>query len=314
MMRIFILLLFLPFFGLSQNQKLVYDFNQCSLSERNQMAPDIIATNNPVCNCGLEGDAIELNNQSLIFPLSFDTFFYNDFSLGFSVLLQPSSGDVDIFSKMKSCNHDTSWSIVYRSADSVFVCTMQQGFDKIVQLEGKIDPLSCWQQLMVTRSLGQIRLYINGEIKAQTNDVFVVRLNSKIPIGFNKSPCMFINRVAAKLDQVIIANYAMNSTEVLDEKILQDEIITPDTLIFKGASVQLRAKSNCATNIQWSPATNLSATTILDPITTPVQQIKYFLKIQQSGCIAEDSILIKVVDTSLIECSELRLPTAFELF
>lgn len=312
MIRILIVLLALPILGYTQQkEKLYYDFNQCTLSGNKALAGNILNSSQAVCTCGLEQECILLTNQVLTLPIGYDTFFYGDFSFGFSISIDPSSGNLDILSKMRSCNNDTSWSITYQSKDSNFICNFQQGFDKIVQLAGKADPKKCWQQIMITRSAGQFRLFINGKIKDEENDNFVVRLNSKQPIVFNQSPCAFVNRISAKLDQIIVANYAMISSEVAAEYIVQDEIITKDTLIFLGGSVNLRGKSDCAIKVQWNPGTSLSSTNILNPIASPKQQTKYFLRIDNANCKAEDSILIKVIDTSVTNCADLKLPTAF---
>jgi gliding motility-associated-like protein len=310
MKRILSLLFVLPLLLQSQHLKYYYDFNQCKLSEKQPLIADIITANPPVCSCGLEQECIELNNQALTLPLSIDTIFHDDFSLGFAISIPPSNGNLDILSKARTCNNDTSMSIIYQAKDSLFVCYFQQGFDKIVQLSGKADPQKCWQQLMITKLGGQFRLYINGEIVDEDTRNFVVRLNSKIPIVFNQSPCL-INRINAKLDQIIIADYAMKSSEVLAEYLLQDEIITQDTLIFLGGSFDLRAKSDCAVKVQWSPVQSLSDATILNPTVTPLKQTKYYLTVTQGFCKALDSILIKVIDTSMIDCSALKLPTAF---
>ena len=63
--------------------------------------------------------------------------------------------------------------------------------------------------------------------------------------------------------------------------------------------------------MQWNPGTSLSSTNILNPIASPKQQTKYFLRIDNANCKAEDSILIKVIDTSVTNCADLKLPTAF---
>ncbi|MBK8483517.1 MAG: T9SS type B sorting domain-containing protein [Saprospiraceae bacterium] len=312
MLRITGFLFILPLFLMGQQrQKLLFDFNSCSLLEKNQATAAILAKNPSVCKCGLEQDAIELNNQSLTLPTTIDTFFYSDFSLGFSIAIESGSGNLDILSKMTNCNADTSFYIIYQSSDSSFVCTMQQGFDKIVQLVGKADPSKCWQQVFITRTLGFFRLFINGELKDEQSENFVLRLNNNVPIRFNQSPCNFVTRIQALLDQLILANYSMNSSEIKSEIILQDEILTSDTLIFLGASVAIRALSNCPGLVQWTPVSGLSNAMILNPIASPIQQTKYFFRAIHGFCNATDSLLIRVIDTSKIDCSNLKLPTAF---
>ncbi|HEX5625219.1 MAG TPA: T9SS type B sorting domain-containing protein [Saprospiraceae bacterium] len=304
----------LPLLGFAQQpRKLVYDFNQCRLTEQSLSGDPLIAQNPAVCACGLEQEAIQLNGQSLILPTaSVDTFFHGNFSFGFSVMLEQGVGNLDLLSKMRACNTDTLWSVVYQPKDSNFVCTMQQGFDKIVQLVGKADATKCWQQLVFTRSSGQIRMYVNGVLKDESNRNFILRLNNKSNIQFNNSPCSnVVNRSNGLLDRVFLANYSMNASEVQDEYVLQDQILTRDTLIFTGASFTLRAISDCASQIRWTPAAGLSSASQLEPLASPVRQTRYYLNIQHSFCSAFDSILVRVIDTSGIDCSAIRLPTAF---
>ncbi len=291
--------------------KWLYTFNSCSEEEQNKLAPALQFSAVPLCDCGLENDALELNNQSVSLPLELDTFFFSDFSLGFSVLLEPGSGNLDLLSKMNVCNADTSMSVIYQSKDSTFVCSFQQGFDKIVQLVGKADPSRCWQEVMLVRSNGQFRLFINGKLKDESFSGFIVRLNNKRPVRFNASPCSFVSRSKGFLDHLLFFNYALNSTQVLDEYQQQDEILTPDTLIFLGASFVLRAKADCANQVSWQPSTGLSSNQILNPIASPVQETRYRIEIQNRFCRANDEILIKVIDTSKSDCNLLSLPTAF---
>jgi gliding motility-associated-like protein len=120
-----------------------------------------------------------------------------------------------------------------------------------------------------------------------------------------------VSRIKARLDQILLANYSMIASEVQSEYIPQDEIITQDTLIFAGSNFKLRAKSDCATRIQWTPATGLSNSFILQPDASPLQHTRYYLKTEQAFCKTEDSVLVKVIDTSAIDCEALKLPTAF---
>ncbi len=306
----YFLILILCQFGNAQS-KWLYSFNACSEEEQNKLAPNLQFTAVPLCDCGLEKEALELTNQSVSLPVELDTFFFSDFSLGFSVLLEPGSGNLDILSKMNVCNADTSMSVLYQSKDSTFVCSFQQGFDKIVQLVGKADLSRCWQEIMIVRSNGQFRLFINGHLKDEAFTGFIVRLNNKRPLRFNASPCAFVSRSKGFLDHLLFFNYALNSTQVQDEYILQDEVLTPDTLIFLGASFVLRGKSDCATQISWQPSTGLSSSQILNPIASPTQEIRYRLDIQNRFCHASDDVLIKVIDTSKSDCNLLSVPTAF---
>ncbi|MBK7359912.1 MAG: gliding motility-associated C-terminal domain-containing protein [Saprospiraceae bacterium] len=312
MNRILIFILFFPvLLPAQQKLKFSYSFDQCALTELSQQTNPATTSKAPVCVCGLENDALELNNQILTLPLQADTFFYGDFSLGFSIAIQPGIGNFDVLSKMKSCNADTSFMIVYQSKDSTFVCSLQQGFDKFIQLVGKADAGQCWQQIVLTRSAGQFRLFINGALKDEQSSNFILRLNNNVPISFNGSPCNFAAKMNGLLDNVYLTNYSLNSSQVLNAQILQDQILTSDSLIFAGSSFNIRAESECASTIQWTPSNGLSSSSILNPLASPLQTTKYFLNVRHGFCTATDSVLIKVIDTSKIDCSQLRLPTAF---
>lgn len=311
-MRKVLFIILLPLCIFSQDRKkLLFPLNQCDLSEQNRFVPALKTKATAVCDCGLEGDALELSGQTITLEVENDTLFYSDFSLGFSVLLEPGSGNVDLLSKMKSCNSDTSLSIIFQHKDSSFVCNFQQGFDKIVQLVGKSDPATCWQQLAITRIGGQLRLFINGKLKDEVNTGFILRLNNKQPLQFNGTPCLLTGTTRGLVDQIFVANYGLNAVEVHDELLLQDQILTKDSLIFLGGSAVLRAVAHCATSIEWLPSTGLSNNKILQPIASPIQDTRYVLSIQNLFCRAVDTVLIRVVDTSLSDCSLLNLPTAF---
>lgn len=306
------ILLFLPLLlDAQERKKLLFSLENCSLEEQNQFTTPLQLSSQATCECGLENEALKLNNQTLELVVDNDTLFYADFSIGFSIQLEPGSGTVDILSKMKFCNADTSLSIVYEYEDSLFVCSFQQGFDKIVQLVGKADPSSCWQQLAIARSGGQIRFFINGKLMDVQNNSFILRLNNKQPLKFNASPCIFASKAKGLIDQIYVANYPMNSSEINEEYIFQDQILTPDTLIFTGGSVQFRTLADCATSVLWQPSSALSSPTIPNPIATPISDQQYIFQIQHNFCTATDTILIRVVDTSKTDCSQLRLPTAF---
>ncbi|MBK9108336.1 MAG: gliding motility-associated C-terminal domain-containing protein [Saprospiraceae bacterium] len=311
-MRGLLLLMLIPLFGSAQERKkLLFHFENCSLQEQNQFVLPLQLSAQPSCVCGLENEALDLNNQTIELMVENDTLFYSDFTIGFSIQLEAGVGTVDLLSKMKSCNADTSLSIIYEYDDSTFVCSFQQGFDKIVQLVGKADPSTCWQQLAVTRSSGQLRFFINGVLKDVKNNSFILRLNNKQALKFNASPCIFASKAKGLIDQIYVANYPMNSSEINAEYITQDQILTKDTLIFLGGSVQLRAIANCASSVLWQPSVGLSSNTIENPIASPQQEQQYIFKIQNLFCSATDTVLIRVIDTSKTDCSQLRLPTAF---
>lgn len=298
----------------SQSKRIfVYDFNSCFLSEKAGIAGDINNVNPALCNCGIEGESILCANQMLAWPTSFDTLFRDDWTLGFAVRLGNAFGIVDLFSKQQSCNADTSLSIVFRSQDSTLAVSLREGFDEDLTVYAKLKLTSCWQQLFITKNLGQIRIYEDGNLVQEVNTNFLIRLDNKQPLRFNASTCSFQNFTTYKslLDNVVIAEYALRRNEILDFYSPQQDIITEDTLIFLGASVDLIAQSNCPVSIQWSPASTLNSSNTLTTIATPTNTTNYIARFNDNGCIVIDSILIRVVDKDKLQCNNLKLPTAF---
>ena len=68
-----------------------------------------------------------------------------------------------------------------------------------------------------------------------------------------------------------------------------------DMNVCRGNTVQLNASG--AAQFSWSPATGLSCTNCSNPVTTPVDSIRYIVKgTSAAGCIGFDSIFLKVIN------------------
>jgi gliding motility-associated-like protein len=70
-----------------------------------------------------------------------------------------------------------------------------------------------------------------------------------------------------------------------------------DTTILAGGAVQLQSRaSGTGLTYQWTPITNLSDPTILNPIASPDLDVLYTLTVTSSeGCVAADNIFIRVL-------------------
>lgn len=291
----------------------IYNFDSCFLQENNSNAGDVSNSNPAICGCGIEGEALNCSGQVLTWPIAYDSIFKNDWSLGFAVRLGNVSGIIDLFSKQSSCNSDTSFTIIYRSVDSSLNVNIRQGFDKEVSLRSKLKLKSCWQQIFVTKNLGEYRLYENGELIQELNTSFLIQVNNKQALKFNGSNCSFQNfqKYSGLLDNVIIADHTILSNEVLKYYSPQQDILTNDTLIFLGQNLNLVATSNCPINVQWSPINSLSSSNSLVTLAMPTITTNYIAKFNDNGCIIIDSVLVRVVDKEKLECEKLQLPTAF---
>ncbi len=294
------------------SQSYDYYFDNCDLNERDLESNSISAGSALSCECGLEGEAIQLQNQSLQLPLGFDTLFFEDWTLGFSIQINRKDRNLDILSKMHRCNADTSMYILFRSGDSLLICHFQERVSEFVELSAKLDFDKCWQQIIITKNKGTFRLFVNGVLKDQKITKDLIRLNNKAPIRFNGSPCTTnLFKTEGLLDNLFIRRGSINASQVLQELVLQDVILTQDTLVFLGADVPIRSVSTCATNIAWTPSASLDNPSVANPIARPSSETLYKVRFTKPNCTITDSVRVLVVDPNQIDCDKILFPTAF---
>jgi gliding motility-associated-like protein len=77
------------------------------------------------------------------------------------------------------------------------------------------------------------------------------------------------------------------------------------TTICKGSSAQINASSATATSYQWTFAAGLSAINVANPVATPTDTTKYFLKVTDANnCSNKDSITVNVVAVPTITAKD----------
>lgn len=83
--------------------------------------------------------------------------------------------------------------------------------------------------------------------------------------------------------------------------------VEPDTTIYRGACVQLKSNIAYKGSYRWNPSTYLNSDSIYNPLSCPDSSIIYLLLLtDSSGCTYTDSLLIEVIEGSLI-----TIPSAF---
>jgi gliding motility-associated-like protein len=148
-----------------------------------------------------------------------------------------------------------------------------------------------------------------------TSDVSI-NLFTKENLTISNSPCQ---RVAinpdlpfkGKIDELRFYNYALSEREVVESDYYPDQIITRDTTIFIGESIQLMTGGTCAGLFSWSPSEGLSDTNVLSPIATPVQSTVYTFTTDDGTCAVTDQVRVSVFSREEITCDDLLLPSAF---
>ncbi|MBK7231540.1 MAG: gliding motility-associated C-terminal domain-containing protein [Saprospiraceae bacterium] len=297
----------------AQRLTVSYLFDNCGLQAVDTAFPDLKNLLPLECDCGVESDAAVLDAQVLEFPASLDTFFTNDFSLCFSILPDPFTGEMDLFSKSMGCISDTALNISLRSRDSTFQINIKRGLDRNIFLTAKLDPSSCWQNFCLTKNGLDFRVYVNGVLKDRKVAPNVIQLDNGIPLKINGSPCQPTRLLGAtgKIDRIVLGNYSFDARKVDSLYIRQQKILTQDTIIFLGDQVNIRTASNCPGSIQWTPIAGLDNPNSFAPIASPLVETHYRALFSIQGCQRSNSVLIRVVDKSLVDCKQILLPTAF---
>ncbi len=299
-------------------QRYTYEFDQCNLSESSGLLTDAISFGNPICECGPQNDALAFDglNDHLEMPTPGTLLQQDNYS--FSFYLRPTgigSNVQQIFTNQRQCGDlDSLFSIQYfPSIQTVAVRISDFGATKGL-IEAPLDPKKCWQQVTLVKQGRILQLFVNGLQQSQFDGNQPVNIFSNAPIKVaytDCTPAQNIVRFMGLIDEIKWYDKALTPAEVLQEYGFVDEIVTRDTLIFKGDQFIPTVSASCANSVSWSPSFGLSTSNVIDPIVSPDTTTSYNINFSYSGCTAMDSLKVVVIDQDQIDCNMLLLPSAF---
>ena len=303
---------------ISIGQRYTYDFDQCNLSEISGLLADAVSFGNPSCECGPNNDALAFDglNDYLEMPTPGSLLQQDNYS--FSFYLRPTgigSNVQQIFTNQRQCGDlDSLFSIQYfPSIQTVAVRISDFGATKGL-IEAPLDPQKCWQQVTLVKQGRILQLFVNGIQESQFDGNQPVNIFSDAPIKVAYTDCTPAQNIVSfmgLLDEIKWYDRALTPAEVLQEYDFVDEIVTRDTLIFKGDQFIPSVSSSCANSVLWSPSVGLSNSNIIDPVIGPDTTTGYNVSFSYSGCTASDSLKVVVIDPDQIDCDKLLLPSAF---
>lgn len=298
-----------------QEESVIYTFDDCDGTDIGTLNATADVQGNPDCSCGVIGDALVMdgNNDRVNIPDTARLLFEDDFTVSFYFQSSNVSNTTDIFSFRTSCDVDSTLSIKYIPVSNSIRVEIAENFNNIVDLAAPLRENACWHHVTLTKFNLIYSLYIDGVLQDE------VLAGRRVPFGKNariwigNSPCLAFteDRIIGKVDELEIINTALSLNEVAATYVMPDRIITRDTTIFFGNSIQLETGTTCSTSIQWSPDGDLDDATISDPTVTGTMSETYFVSFTDSNCIATDSVRVNVVDPNALQCEDLLLPKAF---
>lgn len=301
--------------------KAYYSFDNCNLLDETSNASHgtLYPTFNTLkCRCGVKGDAIEFEGDStyIVFTGLVNTYFQdNNFSVSFYYKSYGAGFQTSLISKREQCNQFEHLDIRTKASQSRVVAELYEDNLNNNETTGFRNPNACWQYVVFTRENITSKIYINGVLEDEEDASFILDIENNAVLSISDSPCIGqdgTTRFKGLIDELRVYNRPLTAEEIESYYLKPEQIATRDTVIFLGNNVVPKINPTCATDFLWSPTDGVSDPTIADPTITPDSTTTYTLSFTDSiGCVARDTLRIKVVDPATIDCDQISLPSAF---
>jgi len=292
-----------------------YSFDACDATEDTGSGADGIIVGNPACGCGVLGNGLKFDGNTIIQILgNLDLLFGDDFTISFFVLPDPQAPNMmAILSKSETCGIDSTVEIRYNPGTREMSLTLSQHSENFVRSSYDLPIDRCYHHVAFVRQDRNHYFYYDGVQKSLSSSVAFVNIKNDGILTIAGGPCLSNGEVSFRgvLDELRMYNRALTSIEVKELYSPIDIITSPDTVLFTGTSMQLRLPVTCATNIQWTPSTGVSNTSIAQPILSPLTTTIYHVKMDYGFCASEDSIKVTVADSTDLDCDHVFFPTGF---
>src|SRR5688572_2565161 len=292
-----------------------YSFDACDATEDLGSGADGIIAGNAMCGCGVLGNGLEFDGSTMVQILgNLDILFTSDFTISFFILPKPQSNStMSILSKSETCGIDSTIELRYNPVSRDLNLTLSEHAALSMRTGYHLPDDHCYHHIVFVRDNRTLYLYYDGVRVAESPSSAFIKIENNGVLTLGGGPCLANGEVPFRgvLDELRFYNRALTSFEVQELNSPIDEITSPDTVLFTGTSMQVRLPVTCATNIQWSPATGVSNTSIAQPILSPLVTTTYQVELDYGFCTATDLINITVADSSDLDCNKVFFPTGF---
>jgi gliding motility-associated-like protein len=298
--------------------------NNCELNDSTNINPVALDSGTLKCQCGVEGRAVKLSGGAKDFFILDgrvnNYFSRGDFTLAFYFKAASNVGSMDLFSKKVSCNNDAGITVRYNpSSNSISVEIFENALKNVIFFK-KMKPNVCWHHFALARRGTYFRLYLDGTLAEEKNAGDILDLTNAAKASIANSPCLGVTdrRFVGQIDEIRVYNRALDGTEIAGLDIYSpDQMPNRDTTIYLGNTVQIGNLNHCGQDTidmptySWTPLVGVSDERIANPEITPLFSTTYLMRTQYPGCLAQDSIHIKVIDPKTLSCNTLPIPSAF---
>lgn len=299
-----------------QGLRAYYPFENCDAIDVSNNNSDGIVFGSPVCDCGVQGRSLFLNgvDDYLVFAGNVETYFEQDeFTISLYFRTADLIGTHDILSKRVGCDFDHIFAVRYTPSSSTVSVEIANSLNERTSFTERLDPALCWIHLAVVKDQFAHRIYINGELIATQDVNQLMDITNTAPLQVGNSPCIGSTdrRFHGHIDEVRVYGRPLDPVEVRDLYLAPDQVNTRDTTIYQGGSANLNAGSSCASQYAWSPAAEVSDPSASLTTASPSSTRTFTVSYQHGGCTATDTVRVRVIDPSDIECGNLPMPNAF---
>lgn len=273
----------------------------------------------PTCECGVKGQALKLDGiddyiEILGSGIS-DRFRREDFSISFYFKPVGASGVQTVLTKTGAdCSSQGHFAVRYDGGPRFLSIPFVENSNKQASLSRVRVPVeSCWNHVVLIRRSNRTILYLNGVYFAEEEAPSRVDLTNAGSLWIGRSYCTQTDRFFSGLiDELRIYNRAINEEEIEELYFGPDKILTENTRIFLGESVDVEISNTCATSFSWDPTVNVldenDPETTLSPTTTTTYRLNFT---DNQNCTAFDTLNIVVIDPTTLDCEQVYLPKAF---
>jgi gliding motility-associated-like protein len=319
--------LLLPFFVRAQVENdpalvAYYSFDDCNATETSgNSESDGQLIGDPGCVCGVSGNALEFDGQNdHVLFLGYVTNKFNTANFTVSFYFKPYGQGLpmDILSKRDDCSQNNAFSIVYTPNQRFLNVSISESVDKIASMTATVDYSNCWHHVVVVRNSGSIKLFLDGKLAKSASTISRVDLSNSTSLSIANSPCIVgpgINRFRGAFDELRVYERALTDEEAISLYLRPDFIANRDTLLFLGTSVNTFITGTCAEQFKWTanrPNSGIGDDTNPATLLTPSETTTYRLNFTyDDGCVAYDTLHVRVIDPSALGCDNVYLPKAF---
>lgn len=312
------MLLVIPYLGISQGDVIfINDFNDGSVQDPITGISGIFSGRiNTALTCGVDGDGLELDgNQFIEYPPELNAVLdTSEFSLSFYI--RPTSRQENtpqvVFSHRTSIERDSSMVMHYLPENAELLVEFSEDESSIERMVAELDPEDCWYFITIVKTDNVAEIYVGDQ---KRDEIFFSRpfsLSERATLKVADSPLIGSDyqRYQGVIDEITIRTGILESLLLQDLDYNADRIISRDTTIFEGESIEIEIGTSCADRVSWTPDESLDDPMAFMPTASPSITTTYLATFDYGNCSSVDSVRVGVVGDD-ISCADLILPKAF---